>query len=78
MPFLGQKWPVCPEYIFFGKNHCYYFNLPIDPFGIAKFKKILTVDPELQRCTILGPKMIHFPETNFFFGNLLISMSSTY
>ena len=47
VPFLGKKWPICPEQIFFGTNHYYYFHLPIGPFHCAKFKKILTADPEL-------------------------------
>ena len=64
--------------IFFGTNHYYYFHLPIGPFHCAKFKKILTADPELWGCTIFGPKMVHLPQTNFFFGKLLISFSSTY
>ena len=37
-PFLGQKWPICPEQIFFGTNY-YYFYPPIGPFHCAKFKK---------------------------------------
>ena len=40
-PFIGQ------EQIFFGTNHYYYFHLPTGPFHCAKFKKILTTDPEL-------------------------------
>ena len=47
VPFWGPKWPICPEPIFFGTNHYYYFHLPIDPIHCAKFKKILTADPEL-------------------------------
>ena len=35
-------------------------------FHYAKFKKILTEDPELWGCTIFGPKMVHLPQTNFF------------
>ena len=38
---------ICPEQNFFGTNHYYYFHLPIGPFHCAKFKKILTADPEL-------------------------------
>ena len=45
--FSGPKLPICPEQIVFSTNHCYYFHLPIDPFHCAKFKKFLTVDPEL-------------------------------
>ena len=57
--FSGPKWPICHEQFFFGTNHYYYFHLPISPFHCAKFKKILTADPELWGCDILGPKMIH-------------------
>ena len=69
VPFLGPKWPICPEQNFFGTNHYYYFHLPIGPFHCAKFKKILTTDPELWRCTIFGPKVVHFPQTNFLLEN---------
>ena len=47
VPFSGTKWLICPEHIFFGTNHHYYFHLPIGPFHCAKFEKILTADPEL-------------------------------
>ena len=67
MPFLDPKWPICPEQIFFGTNHYYYFQLPIGPFHCAKFKKIITVDPELWGCTSFGPKMVHLPPIFFFF-----------
>ena len=50
----------------FGTNHHYYFHLPIAPFHYAKFKKILTVDPELWGCAIFGSKMVHLPQTIFF------------
>ena len=62
VPFSGPKWPICPEQNFFGTNHYYYFHLPIGPFHCAKFKKILTADPELWGCAIFGPKMAHFPK----------------
>ena len=62
VPFSGLKWPICPEKIFFGTNHYYYFHLPISPFHCTKFKKILPVDPELSECTIFGPKMADFPK----------------
>ena len=66
VPFSGPKWPICHEQNFFGTNHYYYFHLPIGPFHCAKFKKILTADPELWGCAIFGPKMVHLPQTNFF------------
>ena len=66
VPFLGPKWPICHEQIFFGTNHYYYFHLPISPFHCAKFKKILTAGPELWGCAIFGPKIIFLPHTIFF------------
>ena len=51
---------------FFGTNHYYHFHLPIDPFHCAKFKKILTADPELWGYTIFGPKMVHLPQIFFW------------
>ena len=47
VPFAGPKLPICSVQIFFGTNYYYYFHLPIGPFHCAKFKKILTADPEL-------------------------------
>ena len=47
VPFLTQNGPFVLNKIFFGTKHYYYFHLPIGPFHLAKFKKILTVDPEL-------------------------------
>ena len=76
--FQAQNSPICPKQIFFGTNHYYQFHLPIGPFHCAKFKKILTVDPELWRCTIFGPKMVHLPQTIFFwkmFTIILIYLS---
>ena len=66
VPFSGPKWPISHEQNVFGTNHYYYFHLPTGPFHCAKFKKILTADPELWGCTIFGPKMVHLPQTNFF------------
>ena len=69
VPFSGPKWPICHEQFVFCTNHYYYFHLPIGPFHWAKFKKILTADPELRGCTIFGPKMVHLPQTKFFLEN---------
>ena len=66
MPFSGPKWSICHEQFFFGTNHYHYFHLPIGPFHCAKLKKNLTVDPELWECVIFGPKMVHLPQTFFF------------
>ena len=67
VPFSGPKWHICPEQNLLGTNHYHYFRLPIGSFHCAKFKKILTADPELRGCTILGPKMVYLPQ--FFLEN---------
>ena len=38
------------------------------PFIVQNFSlcKILPADPELWGCTIFGPKIVHFPNKNFF------------
>ena len=41
------------------------------PFHCAKFKKILTADPELWGCTICGPKMVIFHNFFFFFWKII-------
>ena len=63
-------------FFFFGTNHYYYFHLTVGPFHCAKFKKILTADPELWGCAIFGPKMAHFLKQEFFSENLLMSLVS--
>ena len=73
MTFSGPKWSICPEQRFFGKNH-YYFHLPIH---FAKFKKLLTADPESWGCAIFGPKMVHLPP-HFFFFFLIINIILIY
>ena len=65
---MGPKWPICHDF-FFGTKHYYYFDLTIGPFHCAKFKNILTADPELWGYVIFGPKIVHLPQTKFFFGN---------
>ena len=68
-PCSGPKWYICHEKIFFGANHCYYFHLLLSPFHCATFKTILTADPELWRCTIFGPKVVHLLQTIFILEN---------
>ena len=38
-------------------------------FNVQNFKKFLTADPELWQCTIFVPKMVHLPQTIFFWEN---------
>ena len=62
---MAPKSSIFPEQKIFGKNLSYFY-LPIGPFHCPKFKKILTADPELWRCTICGPKMVHFLQIFFW------------
>ena len=75
--FSVTKWPICPEQIFFGTNHYYYFHLPDGPFYCAKFttnsygwSKVVRM---LHFCAQNGP----FAQKNSFW-KLLISFSSNY
>ena len=67
---------IYPEQNVFVTNHYYSFHLSISPFHCAKFKKILTEDPdpELRGCTIFGPKMVHFPKQIFFWKIISITL----
>ena len=53
----------------FGKNHCYYFHLPIGPFHCAKFKNILTADLALWRCTNFWTQNGPFAPSKAFLEN---------
>ena len=66
-PFLGLKWSIYPEQIFFFWkiiNTILFYLLAL--FIGQNFQKILPANPELW-CTIFGPKLAHFPKWNFFF-----------
>ena len=76
VPFSDPKWPICPEQIFFGTNHYYYFHLSIGPFHCANF---------LKNSYSRSGVMCHFWDQNgpfapnkHFFGKLITSLSSTY
>ena len=72
VPFSVPRWTICPEQIFFGTNHNYYFHLPIGLFHCVQFKKILTADPELCGCAIFGAKMVHLPQIFFLKINITL------
>ena len=73
-PFLGPKWYICPN--FFWKIINIILIYLFAPFIAQNFKKILPADSELCGCTILGPKMAHFPKWEIFSENLLRSLVS--
>ena len=58
--FRTQNGPFVLNKTFLSTNDCYHFHLPIGSFHCAKFKKIISVDPELRGCTVFVPKMAHF------------------
>ena len=79
VPFLGPKWPICPEQNFFGTNHYYYFHLPIGPFHCTKFLKNSYREPRVMRMHYFWAQNSSFAPNKFFFWKkLLISFWSTY
>ena len=71
----SKKIKLAPNEIFSQKTTNKIFVYIWAPFIVQSF----IVDPELWGCTILGPKMVHLPQTNFFFWKrILIFFSSTY
>ena len=76
IPFLGPKWPICPEKIFFSANHCYYFHLPIGPFHCAKFKKNSSRGVRVKRMCNFWAQDGPFLEMKIFSKNLLMSLVS--
>ena len=76
IPFLGPKWPICPEQNFFSANHCYYFHLPIGPFHCAKFKKNSSRGVRVKRMCNFWAQDGPFLEMKIFSKNLLMSLFS--
>ena len=46
-PFLGPKQPICPEQKFFWYEPLLLLSSTYGPFHCAKFKRNLTMDPDL-------------------------------
>ena len=68
--FQVQNGPFVMNKIFLAQT--IYFHLPIGTLHCAKFKKILTVDPELWGCTIFGPKLVGpFAPKKIFFCKII-------
>ena len=68
VPFLGSKWPICPEQKFFGTNHYYYFHLPIGPFIVKNLKKSRS---RVMRMHHFWAKNGPFAQNNLFWENYL-------
>ena len=64
-PFLRSNWSTCPNFFFWKIINIILIYL-IAPLIVQNSKKILPVDSELWECAIFGPKMVHFPKSEFF------------
>ena len=76
--FQAQNSPICPEQFFLVETIIITFIYLLALFIGQNCKIFFTVNPELWGCIIFGPKMVHLPQTNFFWKKSLISLSSTY
>ena len=66
VPFLGPKQPICPEQFCFWYKPLLLLSSTYGLFHRVKLKRNLTMDPELWRYTIFGPKVAHLPQKIFF------------
>ena len=64
--FRTQNGSLVPNKVFLVQTIIINFIYLLAFFIVQNFKKILTADPELWGCTILGPKMVHLPYQTFF------------
>ena len=64
---MGPKLAICPEQIFFGIDHCYYFYLPTALFTVQHLKEILQWIQNYDDAPFFGLKVVHLPQINFFF-----------
>ena len=75
--FGGRNSPFAPNKIFIWYKPLLLLSSSYGPFHCVKFKRNLTMDPELWRCTIFRPKVVHLSLIIFFFSeNLLMSLVS--
>ena len=80
VPLSGPKYPNLSWTKLFGTNHYYYSYLPIGPFHWAKLKKENYSRSRVMRMHHFWAQNGHLPILfiYFFFGKLLILLSSTY
>ena len=77
VPFLGPKWPICPEQFFLVQTIIITFIYLLALFIVQNLKKFLQQIQSYEDVPFLGPKWSICPK-QIFFGKLLISFSSTY
>ena len=63
---MGPKWSIYPKQFFLVQTIVITFIYLLAVFIVQNSRKFLTADPELWGCAILGPKMVHLPQTKFF------------
>ena len=68
--FWDQNSPFVQNNFFFWYKPLLLLSSTYDPFHCVKFKRNLTMGPELWRCTIYGPKGVDLPQIIFFSENL--------
>ena len=73
--FRAQNGPIVLNKFFLVQTIIITFIYLLAIFIEQNLQIILTADPKLWWCTILGPKMVHLPQY-FFSWKLLISFSS--
>ena len=71
VPFLGPQLAHLSCTKFFWYKPLLLLSSTYWPFLWCKILKILTADPELWGCTIFEPKMVHLPQTIFFFWKII-------
>ena len=76
VPFLGPKWPICPETFFLVQIIIITFIYLLALFIVQNLKKFLQRFQNYEDVPVLGWKWSICPEQTFF-GKLLISFSST-
>ena len=66
VPFSGPKWPICQEQNSLIQNIIITFIYLLALFIVQNLRKNIRANPELWGCIIFGPKIVHLPQTNFF------------
>ena len=68
---MGPKWPICPERHFLVKTTVITFIYLLAIFIVKNFKKFLQRILNYGDAPFFGPKMVHLPQTIFFFCKII-------
>ena len=72
--FRDQNIPICPDQTFLVQSIIITFIYLLALFVGQISKKIITVDPELWGCAILGPEIVQLPQTIFFWRIINVTL----